>query len=88
MPIIADDYVDKEFGTGVVKITLAHDFNDYEVGKRHNLPLFNIFDRGTAVLLPISAFPTTIKDWIVLPLTKIVAQAEAEGWLEKLSRII
>jgi len=39
IPIIADEYVDKDFGTGCVKITPAHDFNDYEVGKRHNLPL-------------------------------------------------
>ncbi|OGT67219.1 MAG: valine--tRNA ligase [Gammaproteobacteria bacterium RIFCSPLOWO2_01_FULL_47_190] len=43
IPLIADDYVDPEFGTGCVKITPAHDFNDYEVGKRHNLPLINIF---------------------------------------------
>jgi valyl-tRNA synthetase len=43
IPIIADDYVDKEFGTGCVKITPAHDFNDYEVGLRHDLPLINIF---------------------------------------------
>lgn len=42
IPIIADDYVDMEFGTGCVKITPAHDFNDYEMGKRHNLPMFNI----------------------------------------------
>ncbi|MDO4626498.1 MAG: valine--tRNA ligase [Pasteurellaceae bacterium] len=42
IPIIADDYVDREFGTGVVKITPAHDFNDYEVGKRHNLPMINV----------------------------------------------
>jgi len=42
IPIIADDYVDMEFGTGCVKITPAHDFNDYEMGKRHDLPLFNI----------------------------------------------
>lgn len=41
--IIADEYVDKEFGTGVVKITPAHDFNDYAVGQRHRLPLINIF---------------------------------------------
>jgi valyl-tRNA synthetase len=40
--IISDDYVDKEFGTGVVKVTPAHDFNDYAVGQRHNLPLHNI----------------------------------------------
>ncbi len=43
IPVIADDYVDPEFGTGCVKITPAHDFNDYEVGKRHELPLINIF---------------------------------------------
>ena len=42
IPIIADDYVDPEFGTGCVKITPAHDFNDYEMGKRHNLPIINI----------------------------------------------
>lgn len=43
IPVIADEYVDPEFGTGCVKITPAHDFNDYEVGKRHALPLINIF---------------------------------------------
>lgn len=43
IPIIADEYVDPEFGTGCVKITPAHDFNDYEVGMRHKLPLINIF---------------------------------------------
>jgi len=43
IPVIADDYVDPEFGTGCVKITPAHDFNDYEVGMRHNLPMINIF---------------------------------------------
>lgn len=44
IPIIADDYVDREFGTGCVKITPAHDFNDYEMGLRHSLPVINIFD--------------------------------------------
>ncbi len=44
IPIIADEHVDKEFGTGVVKVTPAHDPNDYEVGKRHNLPFITIFD--------------------------------------------
>lgn len=43
IPIIADEYVDPAFGTGCVKITPAHDFNDYEVGKRHQLPMINIF---------------------------------------------
>jgi valyl-tRNA synthetase len=51
--IIADEYCDPEFGTGCVKITPAHDFNDYEVGKRHNLPLINIFDKNAA-LLPVA----------------------------------
>ncbi|MCZ6992524.1 class I tRNA ligase family protein, partial [Salmonella enterica] len=43
IPVIADAYVDREFGTGVVKVTPAHDFNDYAVGQRHRLPLINIF---------------------------------------------
>ncbi|BCT91822.1 valine--tRNA ligase [Lysobacter helvus] len=43
IPVIADAYVDREFGTGVVKVTPAHDFNDYLVGQRHQLPLINIF---------------------------------------------
>ena len=42
IPIIADDYVDMEFGTGCVKITPAHDFNDYEIGQRHNLEIINV----------------------------------------------
>jgi valyl-tRNA synthetase len=42
IPVIADEYVDREFGTGCVKITPAHDFNDYEVGKRHQLPMVNL----------------------------------------------
>ena len=50
IPIIADNYVDSEFGSGCVKITPAHDFNDYEVGKRHNLPLINVLDRNGCIL--------------------------------------
>src|SRR5690606_8917540 len=42
IPVIADAYVDREFGTGVVKVTPAHDFNDYQVGVRHALPLINV----------------------------------------------
>ena len=56
IPIIADDYCDPEFGTGCVKITPAHDFNDYEVGKRHNLPLLNIFDKNANVLPAAQVF--------------------------------
>ena len=45
IPIVADDYVDREFGTGCVKITPAHDFNDYQLGQRHRLPTVNVLDR-------------------------------------------
>jgi len=49
IPVIADAYVDREFGTGVVKVTPAHDFNDYAVGQRHGLPLINIFTADATV---------------------------------------
>ncbi len=49
IPIIADSYVEKDFGTGVVKITPAHDPNDYEVGKRHNLPEINIMNDDATI---------------------------------------
>ena len=56
IPVIADDYVDMEFGTGCVKITPAHDFNDYEVGKRHNLPLVNVLTIDAAIREQAEAF--------------------------------
>ena len=49
IPVIADEYVDKEFGTGCVKITPAHDPNDFEVGKRHNLPEINIMNDDATI---------------------------------------
>ncbi len=49
IPIVADDYVDKEFGSGAVKITPAHDFNDFELGKRHDLEKINILDESGIV---------------------------------------
>ncbi len=49
IPVIADDYVDREFGTGVVKVTPAHDFNDYQVGLRHDLPMINLFTPEAAI---------------------------------------
>lgn len=49
IPIIADDYVEQSFGTGCVKITPAHDFNDYEVGKRHHLPIINILNKNGTI---------------------------------------
>ncbi len=50
IPIVADAYVDKEFGTGAVKITPAHDPNDFEVGKRHNLPEINIMNDDATIV--------------------------------------
>ncbi len=49
VPVIADDYVDRAFGTGVVKVTPAHDFNDYQVGVRHSLPMINLFTPTASV---------------------------------------
>ncbi|MEM7304232.1 MAG: valine--tRNA ligase [Pseudomonadota bacterium] len=49
IPIIADDYVDPDFGSGCVKITPAHDFNDYEMGKRHDLPMINILTNDAKI---------------------------------------
>ena len=51
IPIVGDDYADPEKGSGAVKITPAHDFNDFEVGKRHSLPQINVFDREGALAL-------------------------------------
>ncbi|MBN9083278.1 MAG: valine--tRNA ligase [Rhizobiales bacterium 62-17] len=51
IPVVADTYADPEKGTGAVKITPAHDFNDFEVGRRHNLPLINIFDQEAKLIL-------------------------------------
>jgi len=56
IPVILDEYVDPAFGTGAVKITPAHDFNDYAIGKRHNLPQFNIFNLAAKVV--------SDKDWM------------------------
>jgi valyl-tRNA synthetase len=47
--VIADEYVDMEFGTGALKVTPAHDVNDYELGKTHNLPLINIMNKDASI---------------------------------------
>ncbi|MCL6235678.1 valine--tRNA ligase [Acinetobacter sp. ANC 5579] len=98
VPIVKDEYVDKEFGTGCVKITPAHDFNDYEVGKRCELPIINIFNKNAEVLAEfeyiakageqISKTIPAPADYIGLDRfearKKLVAQAEAEGWLDQI----
>ncbi|MDG1733238.1 MAG: valine--tRNA ligase [Thalassotalea sp.] len=58
IPIVGDDHADIEKGTGCVKITPAHDFNDNEVGKRHNLPMINILDKDAAILADAEVYNT------------------------------
>ncbi|MFN3563873.1 MAG: valine--tRNA ligase, partial [Moraxella osloensis] len=99
VPIVGDDKaVDMEFGTGCVKITPAHDFNDYETGKRHNLPMINIFDSSAHILPEMQIFTdlqtkepqleTTPSEYAGLERfaarKKMVEQSEAEGWLEEI----
>jgi len=67
IPIVADEYADPEKGSGAVKITPAHDFNDFEVGRRHGLTLINVFDANAAVVaepLPVWRFdgPHVVRD--------------------------
>ena len=82
IPIIADDYVDLEFGTGVVKVTPAHDFNDYAVGQRHNLPLINILTLDAKIN---DEAPETYRGLDRFEARKrIVADLEAQGFLEKI----
>ena len=59
IPIVADEYADPEKGSGAVKITPAHDFNDFEVGKRHDLPMINISSPRQALLDPNDDHLTT-----------------------------
>ncbi len=59
VPIVADDYVDREFGTGCVKITPAHDFNDYEVGQRHSLPMINVMTQDGRISAHFEIFNST-----------------------------
>ncbi|HEX4025453.1 MAG TPA: valine--tRNA ligase [Steroidobacteraceae bacterium] len=82
IPIIADDYVDASFGTGCVKITPAHDFNDYAIGMRHGLPLINIFtpdarlnEQAPAHLVGLDRFEAR---------TRIEAELGAAGLIERI----
>lgn len=82
IPIIADDYVEKDFGTGCVKITPAHDFNDYEMGKRHDLPMLNILTDDAALN---SNVPSKYQGLDRFEARKqIVADMEALGLLDKI----
>jgi valyl-tRNA synthetase len=96
IPVIADEYVDKDFGTGCVKITPAHDFNDYEVGKRHQTVLINVLSLDAKILpqAEVFDFQGQAQTAIDLPAQyagmdrfaarkQMVADLEAEGLLVK-----
>jgi valyl-tRNA synthetase len=82
IPIIADSYVDPAFGSGCVKITPAHDFNDYEIGQRHGLPLINIFTPRAALN---DAVPERFQgmDRFVAR-AQVIAELKQEGLLERI----
>ncbi|MDY0190001.1 MAG: valine--tRNA ligase [Desulfuromonas sp.] len=80
IPIIADDYVDKEFGSGAVKITPAHDFNDFEMGKRHNLENINILDESGFINENGGAYQGLER---YAARDKVVADLDALGLLDK-----
>jgi len=82
IPVVADEYSDPEKGTGCVKITPAHDFNDFEVGKRNNLPMINILDRDAKINENAPAEYQGLDRFEARK--KIVAEFEALGLLEKI----
>ncbi|WP_296560328.1 valine--tRNA ligase [Pigmentiphaga sp.] len=84
IPVIADDYVDREFGTGAVKVTPAHDFNDYAVGQRHGLPMISVLtldgrinDEAPEVYRGLDRFEAR---------TRIVADLDAQGLLAEVKK--
>ncbi|HVI50370.1 MAG TPA: valine--tRNA ligase [Candidatus Sulfotelmatobacter sp.] len=82
IPVVADEYSDPEKGTGCVKITPAHDFNDFEVGKRNDLPMINILDRDARINENAPAEYQGLDRFDAR--RKIVAEFEALGLLEKI----
>jgi valyl-tRNA synthetase len=84
IPVIADFYVDPNFGSGCVKITPAHDFNDYEVGQRHGLPLINIFTERAALN---EAVPERFRGLDRFEArARVVAELEAAGLVKRVER--
>ncbi len=81
IPIIADQYVDQEFGSGCVKITPAHDFNDYDIGKRHDLPVLNIFNADASINDNAPEKYQGMDRFVARK--QILADLDAQGLLEK-----
>ncbi len=82
IPIIADDYVDMDFGTGCVKITPAHDFNDYEMGQRHNLEVINILTDDAKINDTVKSTYTGMDRFVARK--QIVKDLDEQGLLEKI----
>jgi len=82
IPVIADEYVDPAFGSGCVKITPGHDFNDYEIGKRHTLPLINILDASARLNDEVPAAYRGLDRFEARK--RVVADLEGQGFLEKI----
>jgi len=86
IPIVADEYADPAKGSGAVKITPAHDFNDFQVGKRHDLEQINILDTQ-ANLLDFDPVPAEYQGMERFAARKaIIARAEEEGWLKQVEK--
>jgi valyl-tRNA synthetase len=81
IPIVADEYADPETGSGAVKITPAHDFNDFEVGRRHGLPLINIFDENARLTDAVPEAYRGLDRFVARE--RVVADLAAAGLLEK-----
>ncbi len=82
IPIVADEYSDPEKGTGAVKITPAHDFNDFEVGRRHNLPMINVLDRDANMSDDVPEVYRGLDRYAARE--KIVQEMEGLGLLDKI----
>ncbi|MEW6058214.1 MAG: valine--tRNA ligase [Bdellovibrionota bacterium] len=81
VPVIADAYVDKDFGSGALKVTPGHDFNDYDLGKKHSLPILSVFDKQGRV----NAEGQQYKGLKILEARdKVVTDLEAQGLLERI----
>jgi valyl-tRNA synthetase len=84
IPIIADSYVDREFGSGAVKITPAHDFNDFEVGARHSLPVLNVFTPAAVLNESVPAAYQGLDRFAARK--RVIADLEAAGLIEKIEK--
>ena len=84
IPIIADDYVDPDFGTGCVKITPAHDFNDYDIGKRHDLSMYNVLTDDAAMNDEVPEAYRGMNRFEARE--EVVAEFEKLGLLEKIEK--